>query len=103
MSIVELYDQVMSYTPTPVVALNRAVALAEVHGAQAALDAVDRLDLARERHRACDQFVAGRWPGSWATQNSLPSGSASTYHRCPNSSRGFGVTERAPSACNRAT
>jgi RNA polymerase sigma-70 factor (ECF subfamily) len=43
--ILQLYDQLLEYTPTPVVALNRAVALAEVHGPQAALDLIDRLDL----------------------------------------------------------
>ena len=43
--ILQLYDQLLDYTPTPVVALNRAVALAEVHGPQAALDLIDRLDL----------------------------------------------------------
>jgi RNA polymerase sigma-70 factor, ECF subfamily len=43
--ILALYDQLLSCTPTPVVALNRAVALAEVQGPQAGLDAVDRLDL----------------------------------------------------------
>jgi RNA polymerase sigma-70 factor (ECF subfamily) len=41
--ILTLYDQLMAIAPTPVVALNRAVALAEVHGAQAALDEVDQL------------------------------------------------------------
>ena len=43
--ILQLYDQLLEYTPTPVIALNRAVALAVVHGPQAALDLVDRLDL----------------------------------------------------------
>ena len=43
--ILALYDQLMAVAPTPVVALNRAVALAEVHGPQVALDAVDQLDL----------------------------------------------------------
>jgi RNA polymerase sigma-70 factor (ECF subfamily) len=43
--ILRLYDQLMSFTSTPVVALNRAVALAEVHGPHAALEVVDRLDL----------------------------------------------------------
>lgn len=41
--IVQLYDQLMILAPTPVVALNRAVALAEVAGPQAGLDAVDEL------------------------------------------------------------
>ena len=43
--ILALYDQLLGCAPTPVVALNRAVALAEVAGPQAALDAVDRLEL----------------------------------------------------------
>ena len=43
--ILALYDQVMAVTPSPVVALNRAVAVAEVRGAGAALAIVDELDL----------------------------------------------------------
>jgi RNA polymerase sigma-70 factor (ECF subfamily) len=43
--ILALYDQLLGCAPTPVVALNRAVALAEVAGPQAALDTVDRLEL----------------------------------------------------------
>jgi RNA polymerase sigma-70 factor (ECF subfamily) len=43
--ILLLYDQLLALTPTPVVALNRAVAVAEVDGPQAALDLVDALDL----------------------------------------------------------
>jgi RNA polymerase sigma-70 factor, ECF subfamily len=43
--ILQLYDQLMAYTPTPLVELNRAVALAEVDGPDAALAEVDRLDL----------------------------------------------------------
>jgi RNA polymerase sigma-70 factor (ECF subfamily) len=42
--IVQLYDQLFAMTPTRVVAVNRAVALAEVEGAAAALAAVDGLD-----------------------------------------------------------
>jgi len=44
-SIVQLYDQLLVHAPTPVVALNRAVAVAEVHGPAAALEVVDGLDL----------------------------------------------------------
>ena len=40
-----LYDQLLAVVPTAVVALNRAVALAEVEGPGAALLAVDGLDL----------------------------------------------------------
>jgi RNA polymerase sigma-70 factor (ECF subfamily) len=45
--IVALYDHLLALTPTPVVALNRAVAVAEVAGAAAGLSLVDELDLAR--------------------------------------------------------
>jgi RNA polymerase sigma-70 factor (ECF subfamily) len=43
--ILQLYDQLLSLTPSPVVALNRAVAVAEVDGPQAALTLVDNLGL----------------------------------------------------------
>ena len=45
--IVQLYDQLMTVAPGPVVALNRAVAVAEVQGPAAALALVDDLDLDR--------------------------------------------------------
>ena len=43
--IVQLYDQLLAFGPGPVAALNRAVAVAETDGPQAALSLVDRLDL----------------------------------------------------------
>ena len=43
--ILALYDQLAALVPTPVVALNRGVAVAEVHGPAAALDLVDQLGL----------------------------------------------------------
>jgi len=43
--ILALYDQLMAIAPTPVVALNRAVAVAETQGPQAALPLVEALDL----------------------------------------------------------
>ena len=43
--IVQLYDQLIVVAPTPVVALNRAVAVAEVDGPDAGLAAIDGLDL----------------------------------------------------------
>jgi RNA polymerase sigma-70 factor (ECF subfamily) len=45
--IVRLYDQLLSLEASPVVALNRAVAVAEVEGPGAALTIVDGLDLDR--------------------------------------------------------
>ncbi|MGW5144081.1 RNA polymerase sigma factor [Nocardia beijingensis] len=44
--ILRLYDQLAALTPSPVVALNRAVAVAEVHGPARALALVDPLPLA---------------------------------------------------------
>jgi RNA polymerase sigma-70 factor, ECF subfamily len=43
--ILTLYDQLLALSPTPVVALNRAIALAEVRGPAAALALLDDLDL----------------------------------------------------------
>ncbi|WP_433995145.1 RNA polymerase sigma factor [Cellulomonas hominis] len=45
--VLALYDHLMVLAPSPVVALNRAVALAEVEGPGAALPLVDALDLDR--------------------------------------------------------
>ena len=43
--ILQLYDQLMSMAPNAIVALNRAVAVAEVHGVAHALQLVDAIDL----------------------------------------------------------
>jgi RNA polymerase sigma-70 factor (ECF subfamily) len=43
--IVALYDQLLAVAPTPVVALNRAIAIGEVHGPAVALALVDELGL----------------------------------------------------------
>jgi len=43
--ILQLYDQLLVVMPTPVAALNRAVALAEVEGATTALATLDAIDL----------------------------------------------------------
>ena len=43
--IVALYDHLLAIAPTPVVALNRAIAIGEVQGPAAALALVDELDL----------------------------------------------------------
>ena len=44
--VAALYGQLAAIDPSPVVALNRAVAVAELHGPEIALDLVDRLDRA---------------------------------------------------------
>lgn len=43
--IVGLYDQLHAIRPNAVVALNRAVAIAELHGAATGLDTIDSLDM----------------------------------------------------------
>jgi len=48
--ILALYDQLTAVTPTPVVALNRAIVVAEVHGPGPALALVDELDLVGYQH-----------------------------------------------------
>jgi RNA polymerase sigma-70 factor (ECF subfamily) len=45
MQILQLYDQLLTIAPTPVVALNRSVAVAEVDGPAVALELVSKLDL----------------------------------------------------------
>jgi RNA polymerase sigma-70 factor (ECF subfamily) len=43
--ILALYDQLLTFTPTAVVALNRTVAVAEIHGPRKALELIDALSL----------------------------------------------------------
>jgi RNA polymerase sigma-70 factor (ECF subfamily) len=43
--VLALYDQLLAHNPSPIVALNRAVAVAEVHGPALALATIDELDL----------------------------------------------------------
>jgi RNA polymerase sigma-70 factor, ECF subfamily len=44
--VVQLYDQLLVVQPSPVVELNRAIAVAELDGPEVALSTVERLDLA---------------------------------------------------------
>ncbi|WP_422774381.1 RNA polymerase sigma factor [Plantactinospora sp. WMMC1484] len=43
--VLALYDQLLALAPTPIVALNRAVAVAEVHGPALALAALEEVEL----------------------------------------------------------
>src|SRR5262249_54760162 len=43
--ILQLYNQLLSVAPSPIVALNRAVAVGEVEGPEQALALVDRVEL----------------------------------------------------------
>jgi RNA polymerase sigma-70 factor (ECF subfamily) len=42
--VVALYDQLLRLDPSPIIALNRAIAVAELDGPEVALAAVDRLE-----------------------------------------------------------
>jgi RNA polymerase sigma-70 factor (ECF subfamily) len=42
--VVALYDQLVRLDPSPIIALNRAIAVAEIDGPEAALAAIDRLE-----------------------------------------------------------
>jgi RNA polymerase sigma-70 factor (ECF subfamily) len=57
--IVALYDQLLVFAPTAIVALNRAIAVAETGNVAAALDQVERLDLAEYHlfHAARGDFL----------------------------------------------
>ena len=43
--VVALYDQLLAFWPTPVVAMNRAIAVGEVDGPAVALGLLDKLEL----------------------------------------------------------
>jgi RNA polymerase sigma-70 factor (ECF subfamily) len=58
-AIEKLYDALMALTGSPVVAVNRAVAIAETHGARAALEALDAL-AGDERLAAYQPYWAAR-------------------------------------------
>ena len=51
--VVALYDSLIRVDPSPVVALNRAIALAELDGPAVALAAVDRLEPSLAGYHAC--------------------------------------------------
>lgn len=61
-AVAELYDALLALSPSPVVAINRALAVAEIHGAGAALD-----DL---REIAADERIAEYQP-YWAARAEL--------------------------------
>ena len=50
--VVALYDQLAAIDPSPIVALNRAIAVAELDGPEVGLDAVERLGEALDGYHA---------------------------------------------------
>jgi RNA polymerase sigma-70 factor (ECF subfamily) len=69
--IVALYDQLLALAPSPVAALHRAVAVAEVDGPAAALALVDDLDAGSDK---------GREPGSAAGAGTGPGSGLAGHH-----------------------
>lgn len=55
--IVEWYDELLALTGSPVVRLNRAVAVGEADGARAGLAALAEVDPALPRHRAASAYL----------------------------------------------
>ncbi|GAA1438597.1 RNA polymerase sigma factor [Mycobacterium cookii] len=55
--ILEWYDELLALTASPVVRLNRAVAVGEADGARAGLAALDEVDPALPRHRAVAAYL----------------------------------------------
>jgi RNA polymerase sigma-70 factor (ECF subfamily) len=92
--ILALYDQLLFLTPTPVVALNRAVALAEVEGAEVALAEVDNLDLAGYHpfHVTRARMLGRLGRSADASRPTPPRSSSPTTGRSAASSRFAGAT-----------
>ncbi len=96
--VLALYDQLVAIAPSPIVSLNRAVAVAEVAGPGAGLAAVDtlgdqlgrylhfhatRADLLRRlgRHaEAADAYTSALRPDHQRSRASLPRGSPGGHH-----------------------
>ena len=99
--VVALYDHLLRLAPTDVVRLNRAVAVAELDGPQAAIVLVDRLDL--------DSYVAfhvvraellgrlERWPESaaeWERAAGLSDNAPESRHLLARAARAAGAAAR---------
>lgn len=58
--IVQWYDELLALTESPVVAVNRAVAVGQADGPRAGLAALARIDPATPRHRAAEAYFLER-------------------------------------------
>jgi RNA polymerase sigma-70 factor (ECF subfamily) len=76
--ILELYDQLMRLRPTPIVQLNRAVALAHVRGPEAGIEVLEKLaaDAALRRYYLLPATLAWLW-----RRASRPDEAAAHYRR----------------------
>jgi RNA polymerase sigma-70 factor, ECF subfamily len=73
--ILQFYDQLLAINPSPVVALNRAVAVARVHGAEQALAEVDRL----EKRKLRDYYLLLAVRGHLLLELGRPSEAAANF------------------------
>lgn len=64
-AILELYDRLMDLGPSPVIALNRAVAVARLEGPRAGLDAIDAI---ADHPAIADYYLLGATRGELAMQ-----------------------------------
>ena len=83
-AIVALYDHLLALTASPVVALNRAVALAEIDGPDTALAAMDRL--------AGDQRLAD-YQAYWAARGALLARAGRTSEALEALTRALGLAD----------
>ncbi|WP_099051704.1 RNA polymerase sigma factor [Mycobacteroides salmoniphilum] len=79
MQIVEWYDELVALTDSPVVRLNRAVALGEADGPRAGLAALDQLDATLPRYTASSAYLHER-AGDLATAARLYTHAAAQAH-----------------------
>ena len=83
--VVALYDQLMVLEPSPVVAMNRAIAIGELHGPAAGLTLLDELDLDGYHllHAARAELLArvGRTPEAVAAFDRALAGTANGAER----------------------
>jgi RNA polymerase sigma-70 factor (ECF subfamily) len=75
--VLHLYDQLLAITGSPVTAMNRAVAVARVNGAQAGLDALDRIE---RRYLLEGQHLYHAIRGAFAAELGDTSAALSHYH-----------------------
>lgn len=79
--ILSLYDQLVHIKPTPVVAMNRSVALSRVHGPQAALDALESIP---NRHSIEAQYLYHAIRASFIDKLGQPAKARAAYQCAAN-------------------
>ncbi|MDP1591775.1 MAG: hypothetical protein Q8M07_28715, partial [Prosthecobacter sp.] len=76
--ILSLYDQLLLLKPTPVVAMNRSVALARLHGPRAGLEALESIS---DRHSLESQHLYHAIRASFIAKLGQPAEARAAYQR----------------------